>query len=449
MAKSFRKRITNFKFENWFKLLFIVATIAMILSACSVRKAQKTLLNNDAVKGAHIGIAIYNDTKGQWLAKHQSDHYFTPASNTKILATYLGLEFLGDSLPGWKMAENKDTIFLLPQGDPSFLHPEFKYQPVMDLIKNTSKKVVVTTNQVEDNFEIYGNGWAWNDYAEDYQPARSRMPIYGNVVHFYQSNKKLDSIKPFYFFKDYVDLDKVEEKNWTRNRSGNRFFTTTESNKRKYFQVPFDQEYAPLLMAVTLLNDTLKNKVIISKNIKAPTTGFNTIRTIPTDSLLKIMMLRSDNFYADQIVLMASEQLLGKMDDAALIDTTTKLLFPNLPQPMRWADGSGLSRYNLNTPENYIAILQQMQSKFGEQRVKNIFEKGGEGTIAAYYKNFPGTIYAKTGTLGGQVALSGFIYTPKMQKLYFSVLVANHMSKSSAQVRRAVETYLTSVTKGM
>lgn len=449
MAKSFRKRITNFKFENWFKLLFVIASIAMLLSACSVRQAQKALLGSDAVKGAHIGIAIYNDTKGQWLAKYQSDHYFTPASNTKILATYLGLEFLGDSLPGWKMFENKDTIFLLPQGDPSFLHPEFKYQPVVDLIKNTNKKVVITTNQVQDNFEMFGNGWAWNDYAEDYQPERSRMPIYGNVVHFYQSNKKLDSIKPFYFFKDYVDLDKVEEKNWTRDITGNRFYTTSETNKRKYFQVPFDQQYAPLLMAVTLLNDTLNHKVIINKNIKAPTTGFKTIRTIATDSLLKIMMLRSDNFYADQIVLMASEQLLGKMDDAALIDTATKSLFSNLPQPMRWADGSGLSRYNLNTPENYIAILQQMQSKFGEQRVKNIFEKGGEGTISAYYKNFPGTIYAKTGTLGGQVALSGFIYTPKMQKLYFSILVANHMSKSSAQVRRAVETYLTNVTKGM
>jgi D-alanyl-D-alanine carboxypeptidase/D-alanyl-D-alanine-endopeptidase (penicillin-binding protein 4) len=90
-----------------------------------------------------------------------------------------------------------------------------------------------------------------------------------------------------------------------------------------------------------------------------------------------------------------------------------------------------------------------MQSKFGEDRVKNIFEKGGEGTIAAYYKNFPGTIYAKTGTLGGQVTLSGFIYTPKKQKLYFSVMVANHLSKSAAQVRRAVETYLTNVIKGL
>jgi D-alanyl-D-alanine carboxypeptidase/D-alanyl-D-alanine-endopeptidase (penicillin-binding protein 4) len=448
MAKSIRKRVNPFKFENLLRLLFILVATVMILSACSVRQAQKTLLSAEGVKGAHIGIAIYNDTKGKWLSKYQSDHYFTPASNTKILATYLGLEFLGDSLPGWKMAENTDTLFLMPLGDPSFMHPEFSYQPVVDIIKNTNKQVVIVGNN-QDQFEIFGSGWSWADFAEDYQPERSRMPIYGNVVHFYQSNQKISSIKPFYFFRDYVDLDKVEEKNWTRNMSGNRFYTTNESNKRKYFQVPFSQQYAPLLLAVDLLCDTLGKNIKFQNFIPGPISAFKTIKTVPTDSLLKIMMLRSDNFYADQIVLMASEKLLGKMDDAALIDTVSKTFFTNLPQRMRWVDGSGLSRYNLNTPENYIAILQQMQARFGEARVKNIFEKGGEGTIAAYYKNFPGTMYAKTGTLGGQVALSGFIYTPKQQKLYFSVLVANHMSPSSTQVRRAVETYLTSVTKGL
>lgn len=448
MAKSIRKRVTTFKFENWFKLLLVIVGTAMIFSACSVRQAQKTLLSSEAVKGAHIGIAMYNDTKGQWLTKYQSDHYFTPASNTKILATYLGLQFLGDSLPGWKMAENTDTLFLIPQGDPSFMHPEFSYQPVVDLIKNTKKQVVIVANQ-QDQFEAFGSGWSWNDYAEDYQPERSRMPIYGNVVHFYQSNKKLTSIKPFYFFRDYVDLDKVEEKSWTRNIAGNRFYTTTESNKRKYFQVPFSQLDAPLLLAVDLLKDTLGKNILVQNDAKLPLSSFKTIPTVPTDSLLKIMMLRSDNFYADQIVLMASEQIFGRMDDAGLIDSVKQSIFSNLPQKMRWVDGSGLSRYNLMTPENYIAILQQMQAKFGEARVKNIFEKGGEGTIAAYYKNFPGTIYAKTGTLGGQVALSGFIYTPKQQKIYFSVLVANHMSPSSTAVRRAVEAYLTRVTKGM
>ena len=448
MAKSIRKRINPFKFENLLKLLFIAVATVMILSACSVRQAQKILLSSEGVKGAHIGIAIYNDTKGQWLSKYQSDHYFTPASNTKILATYLGLQFLGDSLPGWKMAENTDTLFLMPLGDPSFMHPEFKYQPVVDIIKNTNKQVVIVGNN-QDQFEIFGSGWSWADFAEDYQPERSRMPIYGNVVHFYQSNKKLEAIKPFYFFKDIVDLGKAEEKKWSRNRTGNRFFTTNENNKSKYFQVPFSQEDTPMVKAIELLNDTLGKKISFQKNSTYASNNFKTIKTVPTDSLLKIMMLRSDNFYADQIVLMASEQLFGRMDDAALIDSAKKLFFADLPQSMRWADGSGLSRYNLNTPENYIAILQQMHAKFGEARVKNIFEKGGEGTIAAYYKNFPGTMYAKTGTLGGQVALSGFIYTPKQQKLYFSVLVANHMSPSSTQVRRAVETYITKVTKGM
>ena len=448
MAKSIRKRINPFKFENLLKLLFIAVATIMILSACSVRQAQKTLLNSEGVKGAHVGIAIYNDSKEQWLSKYQSDHYFTPASNVKILATYLGLQFLGDSLPGWKMAENADTLFLMPLGDPSFMHPEFKYQPVVDIIKNTNKQVVIVGNN-QDQFEIFGSGWSWADYAEDYQPERSRMPIYGNVVHFYQSNKKLEAIKPFYFFKDIVDLGKAEEKNWSRSRTGNRFFTTNENNKSKYFQVPFSQEDMPMVKALELLNDTLGKTISFQKQSTLPATSYKTIKTVATDSLLKIMMLRSDNFYADQIVLMASEQLFGKMDDAALLDSTKKLFFADLPQKMRWADGSGLSRYNLNTPENYIAILQQMQAKFGEARIKNIFEKGGEGTISAYYKNFPGTMYAKTGTLGGQVALSGFIYTPKLQKLYFSVLVANHMSPTSTQVRRAVETYLTSVTKGM
>jgi D-alanyl-D-alanine carboxypeptidase/D-alanyl-D-alanine-endopeptidase (penicillin-binding protein 4) len=448
MAKSFRKRVNPFKFENLLRLLFILVATVMILSACSVRQAQKTLLSAEGVKGAHIGIAIYNDTKGAWLTKYQSDHYFTPASNTKILATYLGLQFLGDSLPGWKMSENADTLFLMPLGDPSFMHPEFKYQPVVDIIKSTNKQVVIVGNN-QDQFEIFGSGWSWADYAEDYQPERSRMPIYGNVVHFYQSNKKLEAIKPFYFFKDIVDLGKVEEKNWSRSRTGNRFFTTNENNKSKYFQVPFSQEDMPMVKALELLNDTLGKIISFQKQSTLPATSYKTIKTVATDSLLKIMMLRSDNFYADQIVLMASEQLFGKMDDAALLDSTKKLFFADLPQKMRWADGSGLSRYNLNTPENYIAILQQMQAKFGEARVKNIFEKGGEGTISAYYKNFPGTMYAKTGTLGGQVALSGFIYTPKLQKLYFSVLVANHMSPTSTQVRRAVETYLTSVTKGL
>ncbi len=438
MAKSIRKRIDAFRFIQ------VLTVIVFFISSCAVQKAQKTLLNTPALKGAHVGIAVFNDTKGTWIDKHQSDYYYTPASNVKILATYVGLAFLGDSLPGWKIAENADSLFLFPQGDPSFMHPEFAYQPVLDLIKKTNKQVMIATTQSNDRFESMGDGWAWNDYAEDYQPERSRMPVYGNVVHFYNKGNAL-AIKPFYFFKQQsIDYDAVKAKQWSRKKNTNDFFVNTQKNNATYFQVPFVHDPSGI---IEVLNDSLQLNKPIQALQYTPSLTQKTIKTIPTDSLLKIMMSRSDNFYAEQVVLMGSAQLLGKMDDGAFIDSLQKTDLNNLPQSMRWADGSGLSRYNLNSPENYITILKEMHSKFGEARVKNIFEKGGEGTLAAYYKNFPGTVYAKTGTLGGQIALSGFIYTQKNQKLFFSVLVANHMSKTTAAVRRAVEAYLVKLAK--
>ncbi len=431
MVKGIRKRV-----NTPLHLVYIVCII--FLSGCSIQKAQKKLLQTDALKGAHVGIAVYNDTKKSWIDQYQSDHYFTPASNTKILATYVGLKYLGDSLPGFSITENTDTVFLTALGDPSFLHPDFKYQPIAELIKNTSKQIVIQPSNPKDQFGHFGDGWAWNDYAEDYQPERSRMPIYGNVVHFYQGNGRL-SIKPFIFFKDITDIATVYQKNWTRKLIGNQFYTNGQKNNAPYFQVPFDAYFEPNL-PVYLLQDTLKIKLNVSSN--GSPLQQRIIKTVPTDSLLKIMMRRSDNFFAEQILLMGSQQLLGRMDDAAFIDTVLKTNFLGLPQKMRWADGSGLSRYNLNTPENYVAILKMMQDEFGQNRVTNIFETSGEGTLSGYYKNFPGELHAKTGSLGGQIALSGFIYTHKKQKLYFSILVSNHMSPTSAGVRRAVEAYL-------
>ena len=434
MVKGLRKGVVT-------PLHLLSIAFIVVLSACSIQKAQKTLLQTTALKGAHVGIAVYNDTKQTWIDQYQSDHYFTPASNTKILATYVGLKYLGDSLPGFSMAENADTLFLTPLGDPSFLHPDFMYQPVAELIKNTNKQVVIQSTKANDQFGHMGNGWAWNDYGEDYQPERSRMPIYGNVVHFYQGNGKL-LVKPFTFFKDITDIGTVYQKNWTRKLVGNQFYTDGQKNTAPYFQVPFDSYFEPNL-PVYLLQDTLKVKLNLGDDYSNRLKRI--VKTVPTDSLLKIMMRRSDNFFAEQVLLMGSQQLLGRMDDAVFIDSLLKNDFAGLPQKMRWVDGSGLSRYNLNTPENYVAILKKMQDEFGQKRVTHIFETGGEGTLSAYYKNFPGEIHAKTGSLGGQIALSGFIYTQKNQKLYFSILVSNHMSPTSAGVRKAVENYLISV----
>ncbi len=163
-----------------------------------------------------------------------------------------------------------------------------------------------------------------------------------------------------------------------------------------------------------------------------------------TDSMLSLMMHRSDNFFAEQSLQMVSLNRLGVMNDRKIIDTILKTDFKNLPQPPRWADGSGLSRYNLFTPQDFVFILNKMKTEFGMERIKTILPTGGEGTIGSYYKADSGYIYVKTGTLSGVVALSGFLYTKKGKQLIFSILVNNHQS-SAMDIRRAVEKFLQGV----
>jgi D-alanyl-D-alanine carboxypeptidase/D-alanyl-D-alanine-endopeptidase (penicillin-binding protein 4) len=437
MVKSTRERITAS-----LQFLFIVVLISLTTS-CSVQKAQKALLSSNSLKGAHVGIAVYNESNQQWVSKFQSDHYFTPASNTKIQSCFLGMKYLKDSIAGWQYLENSDTVFLMPLGDPSFLHPDFKYQPVADLIKNTKKQIVFCLPETQDKFEAYGKGWAWDDYPEDYQPERNRLNIYGNVITVYKKANGIQ-IKPNYFTKNQTVPTKYTL--WSREKLTNQFFPKSDTINNVEHQVPFitGTNYN---IAKSLIEDSLHpyHTIAIQKGWNQPSTKF--INTVATDSLLKIMMNRSDNFFAEQILLMTSQQLLGRMDDAAIIDTILKTDFSDFPQKPEWADGSGLSRFNLTTPENYITLLQKMEKDFSMERIKSIFAQGGKGTLSSYYKNIPGVLYAKTGTLGNQIALSGYIITNKGTRLTFSVLVGNHVSPSTYPVRHAVEEYLTAIMK--
>jgi len=434
MVKSIRKRVIT-------PISFILLAALLLNTAALAQNAKTNLLSSAALKGAHVGIAIFNESTGQWVEKYQSDHYFTPASNTKIQSCYLGMKYLKDSIPGWQFAENKDSIFLMPLGDPSFMHPDFTYQPVAELIKSTKKRIVLCLPEKEDRFESYGRGWAWDDYPEDYQPERSRLNIYGNVL---TVTKKEDGvqIRPSYFTKKQAIPEVYTQ--WTREKLNNNFFTKLDSIRDLEHQVPFitDNKY---VLAKALIEDSLhpKKKIVIQKGWSQATATI--IKTAPTDTLLKIMMNRSDNFFAEQVLLMTSQQLLGTINDAAIIDTILKTDFSSFPQKPEWADGSGLSRFNLTTPENYITLLQKMETEFSMDRIKAVFAQGGKGTLSSYYKNIPGVLYAKTGTLGNQIALSGYIITNKGTRLLFSVLVGNHVSPSTYPVRHAVEQYLTAV----
>jgi len=137
---------------------------------------------------------------------------------------------------------------------------------------------------------------------------------------------------------------------------------------------------------------------------------------------------------------------LGTMNDAKIIDTLLKTDFKDLPQKPRWVDGSGLSRYNLFTPEDFVFILNKMRTDFGMDRIKRILATGNEGTLEGRFIADSNYIYAKTGTLSGVVSLSGFLYTQKNKLLIFSVLVNNH-NASASSIRKAVELFIEGIRK--
>jgi len=129
------------------------------------------------------------------------------------------------------------------------------------------------------------------------------------------------------------------------------------------------------------------------------------------------------------------------MNDEAIIDTILNTDLKDIPQRPQWVDGSGLSRYNLFTPQDFVYILNKLKNDFGFERLKKILPTGGTGTLKRYFNSDSSFIYAKTGTLSNHVALSGFLITRKNKLLVFSIL-NNNYEGSTAAVRRAVERFL-------
>jgi D-alanyl-D-alanine carboxypeptidase/D-alanyl-D-alanine-endopeptidase (penicillin-binding protein 4) len=278
------------------------------------------------------------------------------------------------------------------------------------------------------------------------------MPVYGNVVKWVQERvveqKGMHTDTSLFLYTEpevqwevKFSMENTGSFRVTRPRTENYYTIESGTGMNHSAEVPFVTN--GFRATVDFLKDTLykepelSNEPMDEKNIRP-------VFSQSTDSLLRIMMHRSDNFYAEQVLLMVSNRLLGFMDEQKLIDTVLKTTLAGFPQQPRWVDGSGLSRYNLFSPEDFVWLLGKLKEEFGLERIKNILPAGNQGTLRNYYVEEGSSLFAKTGTLSGCVALSGYIISDKGQLLLFSVLVNNH-NTSAATIRRAVERLLKEV----
>lgn len=426
----------------------------IFFASCSVQKqiskfAQHDILNKKELQTAHIGISLFDPASNTFLYNYQGDKYFVPASNTKLPTCYAAMKYLGDSLISFYIKDTANELMLIPAGDPTFLHPDFPNQQFFHQLQSSKKKLVYHSLN-KNEFAEYGSGWSWDDYQEPYLAERSEMPVYGNLIHFKKDGIKITVTPPIlntpFFDEALMQTMSLGEKfTVTRKKDENKFRFQRDNTIFRKQEIPFKTFGLPLV-SLQFLADTLRRTFAenLIFNVATNRNGYRPVYSQPVDSFLKPLMHHSDNFFAEQSLLMVSDRLLGFMNDKKIIDTLLKTDFKDLPQAPRWADGSGLSRYNLFTPQDFVSILHKMKNEFGMDRIKVILPTGGEGTISNYYKNDSGYIYAKTGTLSGVVAFSGFLYTKKNKLLIFSTLVNNHRT-SATVVRKAVEQFIETI----
>ncbi len=410
-----------------------VILLSLLFLNCKSTKISKHLeksIDSNFFENQFTGFMVYNPRTKDTVFNHNAERYFTPASNTKILTLFTGLQYLPENIPALKYAVDGDTLIVQGTGDPSFLHPYFEDSTTLNFMKNYKFIKLVSDNYANDKF---GPGWAWGDYDYYYSPERSAFPLYGNVVSISKSNTGELKTYPE-ILKPQVTLTSMNKR---RDFNENNFYYRSTRN---------DTTAVPFVLDTTLVrqlwNDLLPDKVEFIAQAEAPKTE-KILYSIPSDSLFKRMMIVSDNFIAEQILVMASSTVSDTLDAGPIRKSILENQLKFLKQQPKWHDGSGLSNYNLFTPLSLVQVLEKLYTDIPRERLFNFFPVGGKsGTLKGWFGSDKAPyIYAKTGTVNAAYCLSGYLITNSGEVLIFSFM-NNHYVTSSNDIKPEMQKLL-------
>lgn len=420
---------------------FSLFIAAILITACAPVHKKGIIKSLNAFEEEyqhHSGFLLYDPEKEEYLVDHKGDKYFTPASNTKIVTLFTALRTLGDSIPGLYYVEREDSLIFWGSGDPSLLNELLPESRVFEFLQKTTKELYFSSANYYD--EHFGPGWAWDDYMSTYSSEKSPLPVYGNnfIINKTSEFDYLQVRQPY--FKQFFWLGDTlaGESELIRDINSNHtFYFPSAVGGQFEEQIPF--HYSDFTLTA-LLSDTLKKTVTA---INEPLPVFHkTLYSIPADSAYKLMMQESDNFVAEQLMLVCAGILTDSLKTKKAIQFSSEHYLDGIPDQAVWLDGSGLSRYNLFTPHSIVWIWDQLYKQFSKERLLSLLASGGEvGTLKNYYKSTTPYIYGKTGTLSNNHSLSGFLITKK-GKLYIFAFMNNNYPTKSSGIKREMEKIL-------
>jgi D-alanyl-D-alanine carboxypeptidase/D-alanyl-D-alanine-endopeptidase (penicillin-binding protein 4) len=430
---------------NYFKLCIFLMSGTLFFTACSLNQRIARKLNSEfkqskIVNQYHVGFALYDPLKKEMIYARNADTYFTRASNTKLFTFYAGLKMVPDSIPSIRYVEQGDSLIFWGTGDPSFLQTELKGTRALDFLKGSGKALFFAPDRYSGTF--YGTGWSWDDYNDYYQAEITELPLMDNLVSAVTDQNKLKVSPPA--LRSCVVLDSLDTSSKfkvTRDFNQNLFRYPKAAIPADYHQqIPYKTS---TVLTLNMLGDTLKKPVGLI-HMPMPATA-KTIYSMKSDSVFKLMLLNSDNFIAEQLLLVYSNQISTDLSSAKAIAYVQQKYLSNLPGKPAWVDGSGLSRGNLFTPREMVAVLDSIYvTVHDDKRLFAMLPAGGKaGTLKnAYPKTDHPFVFGKTGSLSNNYNQSGYVLG-KNGKVYIFSFMNNNFVLPSAAVRAEMARIIT------
>lgn len=461
-----------FKQRAIFILIIFVNSEIISQPVSSIQNKIDNLLSADFFQSTLIACDIYDLTKGGILYQKNHKMLLHPASNMKILTSAAGLLFLG---PDYKFKTSLyysgqiingtlyGDLYIVGGFDPDFISSDL--DSLVNIIFLTGIKEITgdIIGDISSKDSIFwGNGWMWDDDPSTDAPYLSALNINDNAVGVFVKGVNLGdtaeiSIKPQTNFvniinsavtispfdKDslYIDRDWINRKNTVIVKGTvNQTFSTDKVPREVKLNLFEPEKYFLTLFIEALDSAGIKTKSEFKFSVKPDYAVHLFSFERGYDSVMVNLNKTSDNLSAEMILYaMAAEHFdlpASAHNGLKLIDSLIILAGLN-PENYRFVDGSGVSRYNLVTAEmllNLLKYLYYQQSDLYLVLYNSFPIAGVDGTLE---DRMIGTaaennVHAKTGTLSGVSALSGYLTADSGNVIAFSIMVQNYTAESSA-----------------
>ncbi|MEG4327599.1 D-alanyl-D-alanine carboxypeptidase/D-alanyl-D-alanine-endopeptidase [Microcoleus sp. herbarium5] len=427
------------------------------------------IANRPEFSRSRWGILIQPLSSTTTLYSRDATKYFIPASNAKLLTTAAALQKLGADfrIKTSVYSGENGSLYVAGRGDPSIAEAQLK-----SLAQQLKQRGISQVNQlIGDDSYFQGSAvnpnWEWEDAQAGYGAPINSLIFNQNAIDLLLSPQAIGQPLKVTFVEaklanqwqlqnntvtvaqnesEFIEIGREFDRPIIRVGGQLKVGAEPESayvavvnpanNFLQYFQQALATEGIPVKQALV---------ASASRNLNQE---LATVESPPLAELVRETNRESNNLYAEVLL-----RLLGKVTDkmpvpqentgeSGLKELKTVLTQLGVnPNSYILADGSGLSRHNLISPEALVQTLRLMANSPAASIYRQSLPIAGEsGTLKNRFNITPNRVImqAKTGTMSGVSALSGYIEVPNYEPLVFSIIV-NQSDLSTAKMRSATD----------